>query len=116
MGDAGAMRETRRSSRLPLSIPVEVSGLDAGGQEVQEKSVTHFVSQHGALISLNHRFLVGAEVRVQIPHLHREQTCRVIWVGDDPSRPEKYRTGVELTQAENFWGVQFPPEDWGSRK
>lgn len=103
------MHESRRSSRIPLAIPIEVSGLDATGAEFREKATTKVLSRYGACIVVKHRLLVGTEVRVSIPSARRDQTARVVWVNSDS---EPFETGVELDAAEHFWGVQFPPEDW----
>ena len=106
------LRDSRRSSRIALSIPVEVSGVDASGAEIHESTNTTVVSRHGTYFFLQHRFVVGSEAVLTIPHLHREQRCRVVWIGAAFAENGPFETGVELDSAENFWGVQFPPEDW----
>ncbi len=106
------MRDARRSSRIALSIPVEVSGLDASGAEIHESTTTTIVSRHGAYMFLEHRLLVGSELFLMIPHLDRKQKCRVIGIASEFGENGPYETGVELESAENFWSVQFPPEDW----
>ena len=106
------MADTRRSSRIALSIPVELSGVDSAGADVTERASTATLSRHGACIVLQHKFSAGSEVYLAIPHLERKQKCRVVWVTSAFGDSGPYETGVELESAENFWGVQFPPEDW----
>jgi PilZ domain-containing protein len=106
------VRHARRSSRVALSIPVEVVGIDASGTEVHEKASTKIVSRHGAYLFLHRRLFVGSDVTVRVPHLNLEQKCRVIWVGSTFGEQGPYETGIEMDAAENLWGVRFPPEDW----
>lgn len=106
------MADNRRSSRIALTIPVEVSGADGGGAPVIERANTSTLSRYGACIFLQHKFAEGAEVYLSIPHLDRKQKCRVVWVVSPVPDTGLYETGVELESAENFWCVQFPPEDW----
>jgi hypothetical protein len=103
------LRDGRRSSRIALSVPVEVSGMDASGAEFQERARTKIVSRHGACLELKHRLLVSSSLQLSIPNAKRNQTCRVVSVNSEQA---PYETGIELEQAENFWGVQFPPDDW----
>jgi hypothetical protein len=55
---------------------------------------------------------LDSEVTLFIPHLERETESRVVWLSTDKDQSGLYGLGVELKDAENFWGVQFPPEDW----
>ena len=104
--------DLRHSTRIPLSIPVEVTGWDVGGWGFLEKTTTNLVNKHGARISLQHKFSVGSNVVISIPHLKREQRCRVVWMSRLPNDRDNYQAGVELERPENFWGVDFPPGDW----
>jgi len=106
----------RRSTRLALAIPVEVSGKDASGKDVREKTKTRLINKHGAMVALRHRFKIGSEVTLRVPHLSRQRECRVAWIGGDPKKQGKYETGLELLRVENLWEIQFPPEDWTARK
>lgn len=112
MGKPGAGRESRRSTRVALSIPVEVTTVDSAGKLVRESVTTKFVNEHGACFYLGRCLPLGTEIVVSVPHLGREQRCKVVWVGEKVTEEGKYDTGVELQHAENFWGVGFPPSDW----
>ena len=105
-------RDLRRSSRIVISIPVEVMGRDADGNEIREVTTTKYVNKHGGLLFVEQPFPLGAEVFVGIPHVERKQKCKVVWVSKERDERGRYSIGVELERAENFWGVQFPPEDW----
>ncbi|MCZ6491598.1 MAG: PilZ domain-containing protein [Acidobacteria bacterium] len=114
MGGKPSLKDFRRSTRIACSIPVEVSGLNAGGQEVHEKTTSNLVNKHGACISVQHQFSLGSQVVVRVPHTERQQRCRVAWVSGGPRAGGIYQIGVEMEHAENIWGVLFPPEDWGA--
>ncbi|MBI1955660.1 MAG: PilZ domain-containing protein [Acidobacteria bacterium] len=112
MGKPGAGRESRRSSRVALSIPVEVTTVDSAGKPVRESATTQFVNEHGVCFCLGRCLPLGTEIVVSIPHLGREQRCKVVWVSKETNEQGQYEIGVELPQAGNFWGVGFPPSDW----
>ena len=113
MGEPGTLKnDVRRSTRILLSIPVEVSGWDVEGREIHEKTTTSLVNKHGARISLQQKISVGSNVVISIPHLKREQRCRVIWMSCLHDDRDNYQIGVELERPDNFWGVDFPPGDW----
>ena len=112
MGGNPTSKGFRRSTRVACSIPVEVSGLDAGGQEVHENTTSNLVNKHGACISVQHQFSLGSQVVVRVPHTERQQRCRVAWVSGALRAGGIYQIGVDLERAENIWGVISPPEDW----
>ena len=116
MGVQENRKNSRRSTRVAYSIPVEVSGCDVEGREIHEKTTSKLVNKHGACISVRHKFSVGSEVVVSVPHMERQQRCRVAWVSGENRDGSICQIGVELERAENFWGVHFPPEDWGDPK
>ena len=105
-------RDLRRSSRITISIPVEVLGQDTDGEKIRAAATTKYVNRHGALLLAERAFPLDTEVTVQIPHLEREQQCRVVWVSTERDENGRSGLGIQLEQAENFWGVQFPPDDW----
>ncbi len=113
MGGNPTSKGFRRSTRVACTIPVEVSGLDASGQEVYEKTTSNLVNKHGACLTVQHQFSLGSQVVVRVPHTERQQRCRVVWVSGVPRAGGIYQIGVEMEHAENIWGVLSPPEDWG---
>ena len=112
MDTSETMSDMRRSTRLALAVPVEVSWQGAAGKQVSENATTKLVSKHGACVMLEHRLELDAEVLLRVPHLEREQKCSVISVQEKTGGKQIYETGLELEHSENFWGIQFPPEDW----
>ena len=101
--------QPRRSSRLPLSIPVEISFTDSTGQARLERTHTVVVDRHGARMASRSGHPVGSMIHLGIPHLGRSAHCRVIWC----SAPVNgvYEVGVEIDVDSNVWGVHFEPEE-----
>ena len=112
MSEPQRPEDLRRSSRITISITIEVTGRNAEGMEITETATTKYVNKQGALLLLKYPFPLGAEVEVSIPRLERQQKCKVVWVSKERNERGQFGIGVELDRAENFWGVQFPPDDW----
>jgi hypothetical protein len=86
--------------------------MDATGADILEKVSTKIVSKHGAFLILDHRMLVGSEISLRLPQANRQKNCKVAWVGAPLGEHGPYETGIEVEDTDNFWGVQFPPDDW----
>ena len=112
MSEHPSPQDLRRSSRISVSIPLEVRSQNADGSEVRAAAMTKYVNRHGGLLLTEQMFLSDTEATLYIPHLEREQPCRVIWVSEQKDKNGLYGLGIEIKDAENFWGVQFPPDDW----
>ncbi|MGH9786202.1 MAG: PilZ domain-containing protein [Terriglobia bacterium] len=105
-------KDLRRSSRITISIPVDVLGRDSDGMEVRAAATTKYVNKHGALLLADRSFPIETELMLQLPHQDRAQQATVVWVSQEVDENGRSGLGVELAEAENFWGVQFPPDDW----
>ena len=99
----------RRSSRIALSIPIRVFGIDYRGVVFTEDAVTLIVNLHGAKIRLTHQLLPDSEIRLVSQPTGRDSVFRV--VSKSPSSELHYsHWGVEnLNPDENIWGVDIPP-------
>jgi hypothetical protein len=103
-------KDGRRSSRITVTIPLEIRSQD--GSDTRAPATTKYVNKHGGLLLTEQMFPLNSEVTLFIPHLEREAQCTVVWLSADKDKSGFYGLGIELKDAENFWGVQFPPEDW----
>ena len=99
----------RRSTRVMLTIPVIVSGIDENVRPFESDGETLCVNKHGAKIRINHP-LRCKELRITIRSQQRSQRARVVYV--DEAHEGEF--AIELERPENFWGVYFPPADWES--
>ena len=105
-------KDLRRSSRITISIPLELVGQDSDGMEIHTIATTKYVNKHGALLLADRPFPIETEVTLQMPHQERARQATVVWVSQEKDENGQTALGVELAEAENFWGVQFPPDDW----
>jgi len=112
MPGAESPQDLRRSSRISITIPLELRGENPDGTETRAAATTKYVNKHGALLLTEQFYPADSDVTIYIPHFEREQLCRVVWVSEREDKAGLYSLGIALQDAENFWGVQFPPDDW----
>lgn len=100
--------ERRRSTRVLLVIPVEVTWTTSSGVRVQEHAETEIVNAHGALLRMKARLARGAIVELTRLRTHEKVQARVVFTSEH-GPDGLYRAGVELTVPnEKFWGVVLP--------
>jgi len=110
--NAGARFATgrRRSRRLPLAVPLFVSSQDPT-KEFSENCETIWINAHGCSLRSPKPLHPGDIVRLDVLHSDRKTQARVVHA---EAIGNAWEIGLELDKAENFWGVNFPPEDWVS--
>jgi len=98
----------RRTTRVLLKVPIEVSGTGADGQPFQEKTSTLMVDGHGAQILL--KSLPQAGERVTITNLRSRKSCPFLVVRRvSKSLSQEGEWAVECLQpGTSFWGIHFP--------
>ena len=102
----------RRSTRLAIAIPITISGKDASGHTFKENSRTAIINKQGAKILTLHEVTLNSELTVENRALGRAAQAIVVWVGNKASPKDPVEVGVQLSHAENIWGIEFPPDDW----
>lgn len=110
MASARAMLERRRSSRVPMRIPVRVHRSDSNHDVKDIPAEAVSVSRYGALLRAS--FLPELGSRIEIRHGLSDELreFRVISIRS-PREKGIFELGVEIYHpTENFWGVQFPDE------
>lgn len=101
--------QRRRSPRVLLVIPVEVTWTSSSGVRVQEHAETEVVNAHGALLRMKARLARGMQLELSRPRTHEKTQARVVFT-TDPDQDGLCRAGVELAApSEKFWGVTLPP-------
>ncbi len=100
-----SIRDSRRSTRVPLKVVVSVEG---SSDPLTCEGETVVVNLHGALLSTQVGLKLGMEVSIQVFLTGKKAHARVAYV--DPGNP--LHCGIELHQPQNIWGVPLPPEDW----
>jgi len=112
MGPAGKTQHAiRRSTRLPLEVPVLVTGLDPA-QPFSEPGNTTLVNAHGCGLILPRALAPGIAVRLEIVSAKRHTTAHVSEVVPLGGDPETWLVGLELDIPGNFWGIDYAPSDW----
>jgi hypothetical protein len=101
----------RRSTRLPLEVPVLITSLDAASP-FSERCSTTLVNAHGCGLIVPHALAQGVQVRLEIVSAKRHTTARVAEVVPLGGDPETWLIGLELEVPGNFWGIEYAPTDW----
>jgi PilZ domain-containing protein len=107
-----ANQDRRRERRLPLSVPIEVTGFGTDGRFFRELTTTIDISESGCCFRLQRE--VSREGIVAIRVMVKE------YAKDNPARPFLYqiaraaedvncwRIGAAKLQPESIWMVAFP--------
>ena len=101
----------RRSMRVLLSVPIQVSGKTTDNKDFQEEARTLVVNAHGALITLEARVAAGQMITVANKATRQSLGCRIVYLGT--RQGGKTQMGIEFAKpAPTFWQIDFPPDDW----
>jgi|SRR5580658_2287972 hypothetical protein len=112
MGSPGKTQHAiRRSTRLPLEVPVRVISLDPA-QPFSEQGNTTLVNAHGCGLIVSRMLAHGMQVRLEIVSAKRHTTARISEVVPLGGDPETWLVGLELDVPGNFWGIEYAPSDW----
>jgi hypothetical protein len=101
----------RRSTRLPLEVPVLLTSLNAA-VTYSEQCNTTLVNAHGCGLIVPRVLAQGIQVRLEIVSAKRHTTARVAEVVPLGGDPETWLVGLELEVPGNFWGIEYAPTDW----
>ena len=106
--------QKRRSSRLRFGCRIVVSGKDSKGNAFTEDTETLMISKFGASLRTSMQYTLGQIVTVRTKDQGTVSQFQVVWIGK-PDTSQAGQIGIELLDARRFWGIEFPPEDWGAR-
>jgi hypothetical protein len=99
---------TRRSDRVVLDLPLQLSGTDCTGQGYIEQGHTLLLSRHGAKLVLNRKLMPNQELSLRCLSTGLAADARV--VGQMGRGPQGYFYGVEFLDSNaNPWKIEFPP-------
>ena len=103
----------RRSSRIPHSIILSLTGQEENGSAFEARAQTLDVCKHGAKIVTPQQ--LAPDTTLTLANLATGHTglARVIWRARSSSHG--FETGVEVvepTDPELIWEVESPPADW----
>lgn len=98
---------TRRSDRISIEIPLEVSGDDINRFAFVERTRTAVISRHGAKIYSQRKLGRDQELIIRCLATGKEAEARV--VGELAEGPQGFAYGMEfLNPGVNIWDIEFP--------
>ncbi len=97
---------------MSIAIPLTITGEDAAGIKFKERTRTIIINKHGAKISTFHSLTLGADLTVENQLLGRSAQATVVWLGEKRTPRGPAEIGIQLSEAQNLWGIELPPEDW----
>lgn len=97
-----------RGIHVAHCIPVVLIWTDEWGRLREEKAETRLVRRHGAVISTLAVVPSDQPLRLRVPEVGREAEVEIIGVlaSETPGWTE---LEIEFVEAEDFWGIAFPP-------
>ncbi len=110
-GARGVSSRHRRSQRLPLPVPVFVSGREADSKPFSDLTQMTSVNLHGGLVLLAAPIEPNQMLLLVNNTTQQARACRAAYVG--PERGDcRCEVGVEsLRPSPNLWKIDFPPDN-----
>jgi hypothetical protein len=105
----------RRSTRLPLEIPLRVTSLDPK-IKFAENCSTVTVSAHGCGIVSPKKLVTGTRINLEIVADKQSTTARVLEVVPLDDDETSFLLGLEMEKPGNFWGIKYAPADWAEEE
>jgi hypothetical protein len=100
----------RRSTRVSLRIPINVSGQLRDNKPFNVEAHTLVVNANGALIVLGMNVRLGQSLLLQHTISQEYLDCRVVHIGQQ--HDSKSEIGIVFSKpALNFWHITFPVTD-----
>ena len=109
MQSANSGNAVRRSSRVPITLPIVVTSLEPAAP-FSELCETLVVSAHGCVLSSPTKLDAGVPVQFQRKG-GRATMAHVVDCQPMPGR-QGWQLGARLDRPENFWGLKPIPKDW----
>ncbi len=106
-------RNLRRSERVVLRVPVELSALLPHGERINIQAQTLVVNAHGGLLDVGIEMARGQRFRLSNLKTEIVASGRVLRV--EESAQARFSVAFEFeSPAPHFWPISFPPTDWSS--
>jgi hypothetical protein len=104
----------RRSQRVLLAVPLEVSGKRPNKTSFAEKTRTIIINSHGALLHLKESVMNAQVLALKNDATNEKIDCTVVDIfSGQEGVPE---VAIEFCEpCPRFWRVTFPPADWSMR-
>ena len=103
---------TRLSSRVTISIPVEIVVKGSTNKVSVEDSKTLVVNARGCRILLQRPIAIDSTILLIHKLTHEQVNCRVAMCRKQP-KTDYYEIGISFEKPfPRFWRINFPPDDW----
>ena len=110
-----ANQDRRREARIPLAIPIEITGFDNEGKFFCDPSKTLDISESGCSFRLKHCVERGGIVAIKVLAKNRkhpsEQRPFLYQVARATKEGNDWIVGAAKLQPESVWAVAFPKSD-----
>jgi hypothetical protein len=100
----------RRSSRVPMTMPITITSLEPAAQFL-EVCETLVVSAHGCAMRSPIRLAAGVPLQVRAKN-GRQTTAHVVDCQPIGSNQPGWKLAAKLDLPGNFWGLSSCPDDW----
>jgi hypothetical protein len=100
----------RRSSRIPVQVPVRVTSLEPSPQ-FSGICETLVVSAHGCALRFPVKLDAGSTLRLR-SRGGQQATAYVVFCQPLGQDGQGFRLGAQLDRPQNFWGLESYPDDW----
>lgn len=102
--------EPRRSSRVPMTVPLLVTSLEPNS-DFSEICETLVVSAHGCAIRSSAKLEAGAPVQFQSKD-GRWTMAHIVDCQPIDSGKQGWKLGARFDKPDNFWQLETYPDDW----
>lgn len=107
-----ANKDRRREARIPLAIPIEVTGFDSHGKFFCEATKTVDISESGCSFSLRRDVERGGIVAIKVTIKERkkktEQRPFLYQIARSTPEDSHWIVGAAKLQPESVWFIAFP--------
>jgi hypothetical protein len=115
--NALALKPERRSTRIPESVRLSVSGQSKSGNSFSELTLTLAVNCHGCVYPSRNEPEKGSWVTLGFPNQISDPKAQPVraqvkFVRSPQNSNEHCEVGVELESPANIWRIAPAPEDW----
>jgi hypothetical protein len=101
---------SRRSSRVPITLPILVTSAEPDSH-FSEMCETLVVNAHGCCMHSPRRLEAGVPVQFQSKQGRRTK-AHIVDCQPMNSGKKGWKLGARLDEPENFWGLEVCPDDW----
>ena len=101
----------RRSSRVPMNVPILVTSTEEPQPAFSEVCETMMVNAHGCSLRASNKLDAGAAVQFQTKDGNWTM-AHIVDCQPLNSGQSGWLLGARLEKPTNFWGLESYPEDW----